>query len=132
MKKNRKLFYGILIILLIVIGIGAYLVTQFISSNSGISGKVLIGPQCPPFQGSENLEECKDKPYQGTFIVKTADGFWEVSRFSSDSNGEFSVRLQPGNYFITHKGSPACSSDITKVESDKFTEIAISCDTGIR
>ncbi|MFQ5796181.1 MAG: hypothetical protein ACE5JP_14185 [Candidatus Bipolaricaulia bacterium] len=102
---------------------------------SGIIGKVLIGPQCPVIKlGME--EQCQDKPYQATVIIKTEDGLREITQFSSDSNGEFRVVLEPGTYLLEPLLSgfrfPRAGPEIVTVETGQFTEITILYDTGIR
>lgn len=109
--------------------------TRKIVQESGISGSVLLGPTCPvvrepPEQG------CADRPFETKFDAATPDGSRVVKQFSSDAEGKFKVILPPGDYVIrkTASGSflPRCSEEAVKVSAGKFTELNISCDTGIR
>lgn len=103
--------------------------------NSGIFGQVLLGPQCPVVS-PETEEECADKPYQATVVVKTPDRSRENTRFTSDENGSFRVPLPPGDYFLEPlPGSepfPFAKPVLVTVEPDSFTEVTILYDTGIR
>jgi len=105
-----------------------------IGSSSGIFGTILAGPQCPV--QIEGDPQCDDKPLAATVIVKTADGLFEVARFTADSNGEFRVPLQPGSYLLDplpgENGFPHSSPQLVTVEADTFTQVDISYDTGIR
>lgn len=103
--------------------------------NSGITGKILIGPQCPVVT-SETTEQCKDKPYQATVVVKNENGGQEVSRFTSNNEGEFKIKLLPGTYLLEPVNAsgnyPRANSQTVTVAGGKFTEIIITYDTGIR
>ena len=97
---------------------------------------MILGPKCPPIFPGLKKESCEDKPYQATVIVKTEDGFREVTLFSSDRRGEFRVGLRPGTYRLEPlpRGFPYPSPDtqIVKVEPGKFANVKILYDTGIR
>lgn len=100
--------------------------------GQGISGVVLLGPNCPVVQEEQ---PCPDTPFQTTLVVTTADGSRVIKEFSSDANGKFEVLLPPGEYTI---GSPQgvtlpyCASDPVRVNAGAMTEITVNCDTGIR
>ena len=105
-----------------------------IIGRSGIFGKVLVATQCPGPARSEMEEECVDQPYKGTFIVMTQDRERQVASFQSDSKGEFRVSVPPGEYIITSSDSQPsifCRA-YAQVEPDKFTEVKVRCDTGVR
>ncbi len=102
--------------------------------TSGITGSILIGPTCP-VQRNPPDPNCADRPYQATVIVKTADGQKELTRFTSDANGKFKVSLSPGAYLLVPISSnvyPRGESQAVMVAANKFTEITISFDSGIR
>lgn len=105
------------------------------TTSSGISGKIVLGPTCPVVS-TEAEKGCQDKSYQATVVVKTTDGLKEITRFTSDKNGEFRVGLQPGNYLLDPlPGSsrfPFAKPENVEVEPNKFTTITIIYDTGIR
>ena len=104
-------------------------------TDSGIAGKILLGPTCPVVRpGME--DECADKPYQATVVVKTASGAREVTRFQSDSKGLFRVLLQPGTYLLEPAPGgpilPHAAPMTVQVDAGMFTEVTIFYDTGIR
>lgn len=103
--------------------------------SSGVTGMVLLGPTCPVVQDPPN-PECTDKPYATNLILTTTDQSHIIAKFSSGADGTFSLKIQPGEYAIHSDAAvnmlPYCSHDIFKVEANKFTNITVSCDTGIR
>jgi hypothetical protein len=104
-------------------------------TDSGIAGQILIGPQCPVVRpGME--EECADKSYQATVVVKTASGAREVARFQSDGKGQFRVALRPGTYLLEPVPGgpilPHAAPMTVQVDAGMFTEVTIFYDTGIR
>jgi len=102
--------------------------------DSGISGVVLAGPTCP-VQTPDN-PECDDQPYAASIVVKTADGLFTVTRFTAGDDGRFRVPLFPGTYLLDPlpgaSGFPVSSPQTVVVQSDSFTDLTISYDTGIR
>lgn len=64
--------------------------------NTGIQGKILIGPIKPV---CKDTEPCT-KPFQTTMIVKDASGNREIKRFTSDANGAFLINIPPGSYTL--------------------------------
>ena len=103
-------------------------------SKSGIEGTILISPVCP-VERNPPLPECAPKPYQATVIVKSADGTRQVARFSSDSDGRFSVALDPGKYLLVPSNGepyPRAPSQVVRVEPHKFAQVSINYDSGMR
>ena len=102
--------------------------------DSGIEGTMLAGPQCPVV--GPGTTGCEDKPYQGTVIVKTANGLLEVTRFTADAEGHFRVPLYPGTYVLEPipgtNGFPHAAEQAIEVKEGAFTRVDISFDTGIR
>ena len=99
--------------------------------RTGISGIVLIGPQCPVVREGE---ECPDKPYEADIDVYDASGAL-VTRVRSDAAGEFFVDLAAGAYRLEPRspgalpyGSP---QDVT-VTAGHVTRVVVSYDSGIR
>ena len=100
--------------------------------NSGIYGIVTIGPINPvESQGKINY-----KPYQATIIIKTEDSLAEIERFTSNSDGTFKVYLKPGKYILeplkSNEPFPFGKPIEVEVKPNRFTEVNISLDTGIR
>lgn len=116
---------GILILLL------ATCSTQPVSSDSGVEGQVLIGPLCPVVQVGQ---ECPDQPYQTTLVVNNSNGR-EIAKVQTDEDGHFKILLEPGEY-ILHPESPNVMPSVGEqtfsVEPDKFTQVTVIYDSGIR
>lgn len=121
--------------LLLIALIGLTACTSGPVPNSGIYGQVLLGPQCPVVMVGQE-EECADKPYQATILVKTQDGSREIARFTSDANGYFRVALSPGTYFLDPlpggEPFPFGKPLLVTVVEGEYIEVAIFYDTGIR
>ncbi len=100
------------------------------SGQSGVSGSVLLGPQCPVVRDGQ----CPDKPYQTDLVVTAADGQRVIAQFRSDQNGAFRVSLAPGQYLIRSvtQTRPYCSSGSLTVSANTYTNTTVHCDTGIR
>lgn len=108
--------------------------TPYQDGKSGIMGKIVLGPTCPAVgPGMEN--ECQDKQYQATVAVKTGDGVKEITRFTSDAQGNFKVSLAPGDYLlesVSNNRFPFAKPQSVTVVKGEFTSVTISYDTGIR
>jgi len=107
-----------------------------VKTTGGIKGTVLLGPTCPVMRNPPD-PQCADKLYSTALEVTTGDGTQVIKQFSSDEKGEFSVDLPAGEYAIQQgentKVYPRCSSSgVIKVFGNAYTEITVSCDTGIR
>ena len=104
-------------------------------TDSGITGVILVGPQCPVV-GPGIGDECDAQPFMGTVIVQSADGIRGVARFTGDENGAFRVGLMPGQYLLVPLpgpgGFPFANEQAVEVVPGEFTEVDILYDTGIR
>lgn len=99
--------------------------------DSGIRGRVLLGPTCPVQRPGQTCV----RPYQATITVRVAATRRLVARVHSRADGRFSVRLAPGNYLLvpqTGRPFPRASPQTTTVVAHRFTSVVISYDTGIR
>jgi hypothetical protein len=101
--------------------------------DSGISGKVTIGPVCPVMIKGQ---DCQDRPYQATITVNSLKGR-KIVQFQTDKQGNFRVSLAPGDY-ILHPESPqgkplpfATEQQFT-VKPGEFTQLTVTYDSGIR
>ncbi|MDP2674712.1 MAG: hypothetical protein Q8Q00_07375 [Dehalococcoidia bacterium] len=102
--------------------------------TSGIEGQVLIGPMCPVVQVGT---PCPDKPYQATIVVWNAERTKKVRTFETDGEGRFRVPLAPGDYYIDPQppdtgGPPTPIPQTVTVPADRFAEITVQYDSGIR
>lgn len=103
------------------------------SLQSGIEGMVTLGPTCP-VQRLPPDPQCADRPYQATVKVETADG-QSVTQFSTGNDGKFKLGLAPGSYVLVPLSNnvyPRAKTQAVTVERNKFTQITIMFDTGIR
>ncbi|MBP9855837.1 MAG: hypothetical protein KBC48_00805 [Candidatus Pacebacteria bacterium] len=145
LTKNQT--YLLLAILLVVLG-GLFYFFDLQSSvlNNGddtvaeswgsIFGAVLLGPTCPVVQDPPD-PICADKPYATSLVVTTPDGARVIKQFTSDESGRFNVDLPAGEYTIRSAAAanilPYCASvESIIVKPNDSTEVAVSCDTGIR
>lgn len=110
-----------------------FLPTSLMSEESGIKGKVVLSSTCS--LAEQWKTECHAKPVQSTVLVKTDDGIKELSRFTSDIQGNFTVALSPGSYLlepVLKDNLPFGRPQTITVEKGKFTQVTISYDTGLR
>lgn len=102
--------------------------------KSGVNGKVLLGPTCPVVQNPVD-PKCDDRPYQTEVSVRHINSTSVFVSGKSDENGVFNFSLPPGSYTISALGGkvlPRCTEVEVAVSPDKYTDVVISCDTGIR
>jgi hypothetical protein len=120
-----RLIAGVLMLLLAACSV------QPTPTDSGVEGKVLIGPNCPVVQEGQ---ECPDKPYQATITINNSDNRM-VAQVQTDAEGQFKIALEPGEY-ILHPESPNVMPYATEqtfvVEAGKFTQVTVNYDSGIR
>ena len=105
-----------------------------IPATSGIRGTVLLGPTCPVMKDPPD-PQCADRPFATDLVIATPDGSRTITTFRSDAAGSFKVALQPGSYIIRGNIShtmPTCDTDTFVVKAGTYTEVAVSCDSGIR
>lgn len=138
---NRKIIIFIPIIIALALAGYWYFNKNFISqtppaaTDSGVKGKVLLGPICPVMRIGDT--SCADKPYATTIQVIAA-GSPKSAPFAltrSDKDGNYSVALPPGEYALQPVGGsplPRCETKEITVIPSKILEVNLSCDTGIR
>jgi hypothetical protein len=101
----------------------------------GVFGKVTLGPTCPVVKEGEE-SSCEEKSYKTKIEIKY-ESRDRVQTIKTDEQGNYRVKLWPedGLYYIRALGRepfPRCDSKEAIVEAGKWTEVNISCDTGIR
>ena len=104
-------------------------------ASSGIEGRVVQSPTCP-VETDPRKPECAPRPYQATIVVWNADHSAQVTKFTTDENGQFRVPLEQGDYEMEPQGEgrfpmPPPPFTVT-VPSDQFVQLDIEYDTGIR
>ena len=101
------------------------------SPESGLRGRVLLGPTCAVERAGQS--PCVT-PYAAVLVFTDPDGK-EVARTTAGSDGTFRVALPPGDYVILPQpGNPFPQSqplDVT-VDPGTYTDVEINYDTGIR
>jgi len=101
--------------------------------DSGIQGRVILGPLCPV----ERPGMVCSRPLSATLRVNRADGAF-VATVRSDAQGRFALGVPVGSYTVLpqqlrpNSSLPYGRSVTVKVEAHAFTWIDIYYDTGIR
>jgi len=102
------------------------------ASDSGIRGRVVIGPSCPVQVVGEN---CADKPYATDLRVIEPSTKEQVATTSSGANGRFEVALPAGRYRLEPPGSatlPRAAPVEVVVPPHRYATTTIRFDSGIR
>jgi hypothetical protein len=99
--------------------------------ESGIAGRILMGPACPEIRG----RTCRDKPYRGIISIMPLNRSREVARVRADMTGAFRIALPPGIYYLVLPDAGprarAGAHEVT-VYPRRYTQVVIKADTGIR
>ena len=122
-----------LLSLAVVVGVSACGAADKGPSDSGIRGRVFIGPLCPVVQ--EGVP-CPDAPYQASIRVKRESGD-VVATIRSGKDGRFRINLASGRYVLEplspNAGAPPYAGPLTvRVRAHAFTRVRIAFDSGIR
>jgi hypothetical protein len=123
----------ILLIPLVLLTLACGLFARPAPTDSGVTGRVLLGPMCPVvIEG----QEYPDQPYQATLTVNSLNGR-KIVRFQTDKQGNFTVPLSPGEY-ILHPEAPQ-NAPLPIAEEQRFTvfpgeytRLIVQYDSGIR
>lgn len=112
-------------------------------SETGIGGRILIGPTCPVLGPGVDCPPAK--PGAGTIRIETAPsdrggggGGQLVKTITSDAAGNFATELSPGEYLlVVVKNNDGLSYPRPKpsraiVEAGVVTQVTLLLDTGIR
>lgn len=114
-----------------------------VAPTGGVHGIVLVGPQCPVVHEGE---ACPDQPLSaplevrrvvGTELEGAQDGEL-IQRLRSDQEGEFSLALPPGSYWII--GLPLQDAPLPRpldpvlvdVEESVWRQVEVHYDSGMR
>jgi hypothetical protein len=131
--RGRILSYGLLL-LVTIFSIGPlHAETPVSAAETGIRGKVMMGPTRPgpAVQGQEY-----EAPFSASFHVLDVDDK-AVAHFESDENGCFTVLLPPGDYTIVPDASAPFphtrrQRKTVTVPEDGFADVIFRFDTGMR
>jgi hypothetical protein len=102
--------------------------------TSGIEGLVVIGPTCPIERDDET---CPDEPLAATLTVQERESGRAVQTLRSAADGHFRANLAPGDYLLVpvspNPGVPPYAEPIeVTVEPDRYTNVTVTYDSGIR
>jgi hypothetical protein len=104
--------------------------------DSGVTGVVHLGPQCP-VEGSK--EPCEDQAAVGVTVIVSEQipgeayvAGKEVARTTTAADGTFTVALDPGEYVVTAEAGMSCELMDVRVARGTYAEVDVPCDTGIR
>jgi hypothetical protein len=106
------------------------------SADSGVSGVVHLGPQCPV----ETVDEpCDDKPAANVTVTvseqmpgESYTAGKEVATGKTDADGAFRIEVAPGEYVVTATAGMFCELMDARVTKGEYAVIDVPCDTGIR
>lgn len=105
------------------------------TGNSGIYGKVTLGPVCP-LERDPPDPQCADRAYQAEILVTdTSINHKNITTFKSGQDGTFKIDLPAGQYILWNAAGyqlPAFGPQEVIVKSKAYTEINIQFDSGIR
>ncbi len=102
-------------------------------TDSGIEGRVTVGPVCPVVR--EGVP-CPDRPYEAELSILDGSGR-EVASVRSDAAGSYRLALTPGAYRVVPLSPPGLplprgeAVDVT-VAAGRFVTLDISYNSGIR
>ena len=102
--------------------------------TSGVEGRALIGPECP---ATRIGEECPDRPYQTTLLVRDAGTQEVIATAECDEEGLFRVELAPGAYVLEPQPrqlvmDPKAEPLEFVVEAGRYTQVVMRYDSGKR
>jgi hypothetical protein len=100
-------------------------------AGSGVSGTVLFGPQCPVQRADQ---PCPDRPGPASITLERSNGE-VVGRAQAGDDGRFSIAAAPGQYVVratSQSSMGGCQSADATVSEGHYSDVTVSCDTGIR
>ncbi len=105
-------------------------------TQSGLTGQVQLGPQCP----LETADEpCEDQPAANVDVTVSVQLPGEsytagevVARATTDADGTYRVVVAPGEYVVTADAGMSCELMDARVTNGAYATVDIPCDTGIR
>lgn len=106
--------------------------TSTTSGESGVEGRVEIGPTCGN-QPQQDTADCSNKPYETQLTVTDLNG-QIVVHSKSDINGFFHIPLLPGEYILIPESTDflSVSSISFSVDPNKFTYVPVLYHTDIQ
>ena len=104
--------------------------------QSGVSGLVHVGPQCPVETAGD---PCEDRPAANVNVTVSeqipGDSYTAgkvVARSTTNADGTYRIVVEPGDYVVTADAGMSCELMDARVTNGAYAEVDIPCDTGIR
>ena len=104
--------------------------------DSGVRGRVLLGPQCPVEQ--EGVR-CPDEAPAGATVTAyervPGESYTHgkpVGSAETDNDGRYEIPLAPGEYVVSADAGMSCELMDVVVPDGGFATMDVPCDTGIR
>jgi hypothetical protein len=116
---------------LLIVLLAACAPPQAPAIDSGVEGRVTIGPMCPVVRIDQ---PCPDQPYQASLTVLNLEGK-KITQIQTDVNGLYRIGLLPGDYILhpeSPNGMPNAQDQSFIVIENQFTKLDIEYDSGIR
>jgi hypothetical protein len=134
-----KAVLALLVVLTLTSACSGYLLPASPTDNpavpeSGIMGRVTIGPACPVVRVES---PCPDRPYQTTLTVTDPLGEQVIAKIETDASGKFRLALPPGDYrLVPTTPSPAAPPQAQPMpfhlDARQWLELDVVYDSGIR
>lgn len=105
-------------------------------TQSGVTGHVHLGPQCPVEIAGET---CADQPAANVTVTVSEQIPGEsyaagkvVAHGTTDADGSFRIAVVPGDYVVTADAGMSCELMDARVSKGTYAGVDVPCDTGIR
>jgi hypothetical protein len=108
--------------------------TNAAALDSGIKGRVVLGPLTPSTRVGESV---RARGFQATLDIVKAEDESLVTQIRTRPNGTFVVGLAPGDYIVRSASSdevrrPSIEPVPVTVPPHVYVDVTINADTGIR
>jgi hypothetical protein len=105
-------------------------------TQSGVTGRVHVGPQCPV---ETSGDACEDQPAAHVDVTVSeqipGDSYAAgevVARATTNADGSYRIVVAPGDYVVTADAGMSCELMDARVTNGVYAKVDIPCDTGIR
>jgi hypothetical protein len=106
------------------------------TTQSGVTGRVQVGPQCPVETAGT---PCEDQPAANVNVTVSEQIPGEsyaagevVARSITNADGTYRIVVAPGDYVVTADAGMSCELMDARVTNGVYAEVDIPCDSGIR
>jgi hypothetical protein len=105
-------------------------------TQSGVTGLVHVGPQCPVETAGD---PCEDQPAEHVNVTlfealpgDSSAASEVVARATTNADGTYRIVVAPGDYVVTADAGMSCQLMDARVTTAAYAKVDIPCDTGIR